>query len=311
MKYSIRITKDRCSFKAQTPYNIQQISDLIKHFCLLHKRAQITFRSLMVLFLLTWLRPGWAGFEDYMVGGRWQAMAGSGVASCGHQPLFLHNPALLCDHTAWQISMSRIQLFSLRELALVNLGISRGWRSGGMGMSVQHFGNDLYGETFFALAAAHRMGSSLRLGAAVRYADMRIARYGSSGCFLVDVGVTGAWNPRMDFGFAVKNLSGSRLGRCQEPLPQTLQMGIQFKVSPALTLVADLYDEVRAPLQVRHGVEYTLNNYLIIRAGFTSASLRLAGGFAVTCGFATIDYAVITHPFLGLTHQFSVSFCKP
>ncbi len=235
-------------------------------------------------------------------------MAGSGIADADPRSLFLHNPAFLTQQRGSQLSLSHMQLFSMRELPLYHLNFGHPWKTGGAGAALQRLGSELYSETCFAAAAAFRIDSVLDLGVTLRYAHLQIQRYGSAGSTMIDVGAVGRWSSRVHYGFAIKNITAATLGRCEEPLPQSLQCGISAQGPGTLRFCFDMYKEARAPFEFRHGVEYAAGKYLLLRAGFTTASLRLAAGFGVCCPLVTLDYAVMTHPCLGLTQQFSLHF---
>ncbi len=307
--------------QAGSAYNIQHLSDLSKLFHLLHKRAAVSCRSIAralraassapaVLLLLLSPPALEAAFGDDPLGSRWHALAGAGVASPAlHEPLF-QNPAGLVSSLPWQWGITSSRPFGLEELAAWQTGWSRSWRRYGVGVALQRFGGSAYNETMAALGWASAITADVRLGLALRHAQIAIDRYGSAGAWLCDIGGQLRCSSRIRAGFVVRNALASRIGRCREPLPQALQSGFDLVLARATSLCIDLYQARRQTLELRCGIEHLLGERLVLRAGWTTASLRLSAGFALLLKSFSLEYGVMTHPWLGLSHQFGLRYSR-
>ena len=235
-------------------------------------------------------------------------MAGAGVAdSLLPAPLF-QNPSALCGVAFWHFNSAASRPFGLSELSSWQLSLHRAWPRLGAGAAAQRFGGDLYNETTLTLALAHRLSPDLALGAALRYGRVAIARYGAAGTALCDLGGQLRCSGSVRAGFMLRNLFAARLGQCRESLPQSLQSGLAIYPAPGTALTIDLYLERGRGTELRCGGERRMGQHLILRAGFTTAELCLAAGFAVIRGELQLDYGFLSHPWLGLTHQCSIRY---
>jgi hypothetical protein len=289
-------------------YNIQHLSDLSKHFHLFHIRARASCRSLALLIMLSSPAALRAAFDNDPLGSRWQAMAGAGVACSGMNEPLLQNPAGLIGTARWLAGTVCCQPFGLSELAAWQMVGNHSWKNSGIGVALQRFGGAAFNETMVALGFARAISQEFVLGLTLRHGQVAIQRYGSAGTLLCDIGGQLRCSKQFRAGFVVRNALAARIGRCNEPLPQVLQCGLNLNFSPAAALCVDLYKERLLPLELRCGAEQQLGERLTLRAGFTTASLRLAAGFALRLHSLSIEYGAMTHPWLGLSHQFALYY---
>ena len=250
----------------------------------------------------------YAAGDEIAPGCRWQAMAGAGVASCHLREALFQNPAGLVSAPQWQLGSTTSRPFSLAELAAGGIGCSHTWKRTAIGLALNYQGSHLYNETTLALAAAYGFTRELAFGLTLRRVAVAIERYGSAGALLCDFGGQLQCSRLLRAGFILRNLFTGEIGRCHEKLPHALQSGFEWSLSPATSLCIDLYKEQRFPLELRCGAEQRLGDVFTLRAGWTSASLRLAAGFALHLKGLSLEYSVMTHPWLGLSHQFALYY---
>jgi hypothetical protein len=311
MRDSDFIPVDRPAQKpAETLYNIQHLSDLSKLFHLLDKRPNPLCRSLLIGLAgsIFFIAAPCTAVDNSSPGARWQALAGAGVAAPGLSAAPFENPASLAEAPPWLMGSSAGRPFGLAELTAWQIGCSHSWRRSGLGLALQNFGYSLYRESSAALALAYGFPSGLNFGLTLRHTRIAIDRYGSAGAWLCDFGGQLRCSGRLRAGFFLRNLFAAALGRCREELPQSLQSGFAVTPSPATSLCIDLYMEKGLPLELRCGLEQVMGEWLALRAGFTSASQRLAAGFALRQKHLSIEYGAMTHPWLGLSHQFALLY---
>lgn len=128
--------------------------------------------------------------------------------------------------------------------------------------------------------------------------------------FALDLGAKLILNNNFQLGGAVRNLS------YKTEMPSEIKVGGCFKGLKPANLLLDLTLPRDNIVRISAGLEYHLNPYFALRAGWRSGpydinQLGLLAGFTVGFGlkFSGIrfDYAFVPYGKLGLTHRFSLS----
>lgn len=271
--------------------------------------------------------------SDYVYkGSRSAALAGSGGATVGNAWAIFNNPAALSRIQSLEGTLSHYQLFGQSYLpyfvtaAGVPLPGSLG--SAGVGleqMSVSYGGNNLSSES--ALFFSHGFFlqkdfySTLAFGYSIKYLQLDygmsagLSGDGSDGISLgtgsmigVDIGLQASRRGRHWVGVFVSNINRPKIGKgsSSSQLPQRLQMA--FGYSP-YTEVWSLFTITKAAgheTQYHAGIEYNLFENVRLMFGSHTAPNRFGTGASFNFKGISLDYGLITHPVLPLTHQFSI-----
>jgi hypothetical protein len=80
-------------------------------------------------------------------------------------------------------------------------------------------------------------------------------------------------------------------------------VGIATTTIPRITLVIDIQKEAGLPTGASGGITYLVASQLTLRAGIGSRPERLTAGTGIHLKHITLDYAVIYHTVLGLSHR--------
>ncbi len=240
-------------------------------------------------------------------GGRWLAMAGAGVASPALREAWAQNPAALPFAPAWHWGSSAGRPFDLAELTSWQCGGGLARKEWGLALAACGQGIDLYREITVALAFGRAFSNGTAFGLTLRRLELAIARYGSASALLIDFGGQLRCSTGLRAGFCLHNPFAAAIGRCREEIPPSLQSGIALQLSPSSSLCTDLCFEKGLPLELRCGAELLFGELFALRAGFSSAGWRLAGGFALHFRRISVEYGTMTHPWLGLCHQCALS----
>lgn len=270
-------------------------------------KSWVIFVFLTVISLLFRTTNATAGFEDLIVGARYNSLAGAGVAMANDPEAIYVNPAGLSQLDAFSTTLFYARPFGLKELSYGSLSAVLPVHSISFGLAVQSFGNNVYKENTFSSGIAYQLTRHLMIGATIRYAYLAIHKYGSTGTVALDIGLLLNLSPKWKWGFSSRNLNRTKIGQNPESLPQIFQTGLSVKLVDRLRLNCDLYKDVRFPLDLRCGVEARLLQKLMLRIGFGSEPSRISGGIGLLLGKIRWDYAFYTHTDLGLTHQMSIS----
>jgi hypothetical protein len=87
-------------------------------------------------------------------------------------------------------------------------------------------------------------------------------------------------------------------------------MGVSLFPVEHIRLICDVYKDVRFPVDFRCGVEFSPSEILTFRVGCAVQPVKLAAGLGATFHYFRFDYALATHPELGLSHLLSLQFYR-
>jgi hypothetical protein len=145
------------------------------------------------------------------------------------------------------------------------------------------------------------------LGASADYYHLTIERYGAASTIGLDIGLVLSLAEDVRWGFAASNVNAPTLGEAEEKLPQVFSTGITYQPLSGAAIIVDIVKEIRFPVELRAGIEYTLLDLIALRGGTSSDPSLLCAGVGVHYSAFRIDYAFMNHVDLGMTHQVSLS----
>ncbi len=200
------------------------------------------------------------------------------------------------------------QYFNVDGFNSIALGIVQPTPYGNIGISALRFGDDLYNEQLYSIGVGNKIGF-VRLGFRANYYQVHIDEYGTTAGFLIDFGGIVELSPQWSFGASVSNFTASSLNDLDNAaLPVVMKIGISYKASENVSLLADLVKDVEFDPEIRAGLEYWINQKLALRTGINSQPFSGFAGFGLKLKQFEVDYAVCSHQFLGFNHQLSVGF---
>lgn len=175
-------------------------------------------------------------------------------------------------------------------------------RWGAVSAGASTFGGDGYREVQYSLgyARALQFGTSrhVHVGLTGRYYHTQIDGYGGTGALGLHLGLLLPLLPSLHLGAHATNVNSPSLVD-GEGLPQTLAVGLQYRVSSHLLVVADVFKDLSFPASVRGGVEVRPIPMLALRAGVTSVPTRFTGGVGLRLGWIRAHVTAEQHAELG------------
>ncbi len=195
---------------------------------------------------------------------------------------------------------ARQGILSVLRYGAAHVTVPFTWGAPSAGAST--FGFENYREVH--LSAGYARGISfgttraVHLGLKVRYHHTSITRYGSTGAVGLNVGVLVALLRSLHLGAHATNVNGASLIP-GEPLPRTLAVGLHYQALDDVTVLADVFKDVRFPLSVRGGIEVRPVAPLLFRVGLTTMPVRFTGGAGVRLGPLRASIAAEQHQELG------------
>ncbi|MEF8816323.1 hypothetical protein [Salinibacter sp.] len=212
------------------------------------------------------------------------------------------NPAVPARRSQRAVSFFVRESFGLSSLRYGSVTGTWPTAWGSISGGASTFGDDAYREVHYSVGYARGLsfGTSRRMqvGLTGRYYHTRIEGYGSTGAIGVHLGLLLPLLSTLHLGAHATNVNGPSLVE-DEPLPQTLSVGLQYRASDRLTVAMDVYKDLSFPAAVRGGLEVSPLSVLALRAGATTSPTRFTGGVGLRLDWIRIHIAAEQHAALG------------
>ena len=139
--------------------------------------------------------------------------------------------------------------------------------------------------------------AGFHFGAIVNYNHVAIGGgYGSAGALGIDVGLAAPIITDLWIGAKATNINQPEYGSLNnEKLPRELSIGLSYQLSDIALFTSDVVKDVQFPISYRSGLEITIIEGLVGRAGFTTDPLTFSGGFGYHGEFWAVNVAVQRH----------------
>lgn len=196
--------------------------------------------------------------------------------------------------------------FGLKELSTAYISYIEPTSFGSLGAGIMIYGFELYKETKFAFGFSKFLTDNFSIGVTSIYKNLSIKNYGSKGYILFNIGVIAQLTKYINMGFLVENVTRTSISNESNQFPIVIGSGINYKMIDELNFFAALYKEIGYNISIRTGIEYNIFNFLSLRIGASNQPEDFSAGFGFHYNFISSEYAVLSHPDLGFTHQFGL-----
>jgi hypothetical protein len=262
------------------------------------------------------------------------ALAGSHLAASESAELLFNNPALLAQYEGIGFIAGYQNLYSQSFLTHSAIGFAydTNKKLGNFGATTTSLATtngaaDLADETVLGLHYGTFLMkdriSALAIGISLNYMQLVYGQsagpsgdgsdgvnLGSTNSLGVDVGFVAILGKKHRAAALVRNVNNPMIGvdGYSSVLPQTLIGGFAYApIEEVLTTFSLNYVSGHA-VEFHGGLEYKLGPQYSILTGMQSQPNRLSAGMKVEMKGIRIEYGVITHPILPLTHAISMNF---
>ncbi len=193
--------------------------------------------------------------------------------------------------------------FGLTELANGYVAYLEPFNSGSIAIGGMTYGFELYRESRISLGYSYNYDNKFFAGAVVNYHSFSIQNYGSNGVFYFNFGGLAYITNDIRWGFAIDNLNRASLADEDDQIPVVFYSGFSYDVINNFTLNLALEKDIRYIPSIKIGIDYDLIQYLSLRVGFANEPSIFSAGIGINYSVFSLDYALVKHPDLGLTHQ--------
>jgi hypothetical protein len=197
--------------------------------------------------------------------------------------------------------------FGLSELATGALVYAEPTSFGTFGLGLKTYGFELYRENNIIVSYGRDFKNRIFYGVNLNVYNLNIKNYNSATTFGVDLGAMAYLTEFLRWGFFGRNITGSRIADSEEKIAQVFRTGFNIIPREDLSLSLEAEKDVRYPLSIRAGLEYSLYDYIDLRAGVGSQPASFTGGIGIKYDLIQLDYAIYNHQDLGITHQGTIS----
>ena len=254
------------------------------------------------------LKTGNAKFENIDLGARAVALNGAFTSLSNNSLAVFYNPAGLGQMKYRDFSVFYSPApFGLSDLSTAAFTFAEPLKYGVFGAALRSYGFDLYKETSVMLSYGNGYKNKLFYGLNLNLYHLNILNYGSASSFGVDVGAMAYINKYLRWGFFGKNITGSTIGESKEKIAQVYRTGLNYKPLNEVGLMLEIEKDVKYPVSVRAGFEYSLMDYVDLRAGVGNEPTSFTGGIGFNYKIFQLDYALYKSQDLGITHQGSIT----
>jgi hypothetical protein len=235
------------------------------------------------------------------------ALAHSDVSSVNDVFSLFNNPAGLALLKTREIGFYYSPSpFGIKELANAFAAYCEPTVYGSLSAGYSNYGFELYRENKFVIGYGRKIADNFFIGLSSVYHNISIKNYGSNGTFVFNMGVIAKLNNQIGLGFAVYNLTRSTITNESNDIPTVIWLGTDLKFVKDLVFSAAIKKEIGFDPSIRLGTEYSILDFLKLRIGTSNEPDTYSGGIGIIYQFVQVDYAFVSHPDLGLTHQFGL-----
>lgn len=247
-----------------------------------------------------------ASGDPYPAGARTWGLGNASVTLADGWSLF-NNPAGMSGIKQFHLMAAYDNKYGLEGMQTMSAGLIRPFKYGHAGLSIHRFGDELYSEHLLGMAYSHKI-SRVQLGAKINYMQIHLTDIGSKSTFTLEFGGIAEITPQLVFGAHVYNINQARLADYQdERIPTVMKVGISYKAFNKLLLAIETEKDVDFPAVVKAGIEYEIIKNLHLRTGISSKPFVNYFGIGFSPKRLQFDYAVRSHPVLGLSHHLSLA----
>jgi len=243
---------------------------------------------------------------NYELGARSLGLSGTTVTISDAYAGF-SNIGALADHPATSVCFSSAMLYGIPELLKIGIGLSGELFNGVGSVNLYRFGDQHLSEHKISVGYSHKI-RFISLGVQLSYIQFLISNYGSAGTLSLEFG--GLINFNQKFVVGGYFFHPFKLGQKFEKLSflsTMLKTGLSYRPSENLMVNIEYKWNGKMEHFLIFGFEYLVRGKIALRTGFNIETLQSTMGIGFRPGKFRLDYAIMIHPVLGVSHEFSVN----
>jgi len=232
---------------------------------------------------------------------------GNAIVALNNTPFaLLYNPANIQSVSSFNLYTSYRNFFGISDIYQADIIVNTLVYGVGSAFNVSKYGNDLYSEIEIRAGSSYNIAANLSLGIGVQGYFLSIKNYGDSQNWGLNLGFQYDYLEEFSIGAHVTNINNPKIGSVDEELPQTFSLGFKYNLTERATLFFELFRDVKHEQDYRGGFEYEPYNNIFLRFGVMDNTNTYSFGFGSRFSFLNLDYALIDHSVLGISHSITL-----
>jgi len=248
-------------------------------------------------------------FAQNNLGPRLTAMGKNGAAVTDVWALQA-NPSGITATQRPTVSLNYIRHLFSNEISTQALALVVPLQNNFAGISFQRYGFAEFSESKIGFAYAKKFGKKLSLALNGNYHQIKIANYGSSRGFSIDVGALYEFNADFTFGAFVSNPSKQKFSSREvvTQIPTSFNVGASYFASDKLLIATTVSKHLHQPTDVSLGLDYKIIDLLSLRGGLSAKPFTQYVGFGLNYGKFLMDMATSYDANLGYAPQIAIGY---
>lgn len=243
-------------------------------------------------------------YGQFYPGARQISLSYSDVALANDVFALFNNPAGLSQINWREVGIYYSPApFGLSELANGYAAYLEPFQFGSVAIGGMSYGFELYREAKVTAGYSYNYDNIFFIGLSINYHSFSIQNYGNTGVVYLNLGGLAYITNYLRWGFAFDNLNRASLADTDDQIPMVFNTGFSYNILNSLSLNLALEKDIRYNPSIKIGVDYDIIEYLSIRLGTANEPAKFSFGIGINYSMFNLDYALFTHPDLGLTHQ--------
>ena len=209
-----------------------------------------------------------------------------------------------------KLEITYLMPFQLKELSVRKLEFSK--KTLGLDWSLGWYqsGNADWMENNFSMHLSKNLSEHLYLGVEVNALVLDNALEGPNSVCFAELDCHYLLSEKVSIGLTLMNPSGVRIksGNDWVPLSSAAFLGARYSPARKCLLYSEIEVRLYNPIRERMGLEYVLNDFLILRTGFSTGPLMPSWGIGGSVNRLTYSWGGSTHPILGISNGFTLNY---
>lgn len=174
--------------------------------------------------------------------------------------------------------------------------------SGTFALQADYFGFSGMNENQLGLAYGRSLSSKMDVGVKFNYHTIKVAGYGNAYAINFEAGTILHLTEQLRAGFHVYNPFSSKFSKSNtEKLPAIFKTGLGYEASDKVFVSTEIIKQEDEPVNVNVGLQYNLQQKVLLRAGISTANTNSFAGVGIYFGNLRLDVNAAYHPQLGFT----------
>jgi hypothetical protein len=172
--------------------------------------------------------------------------------------------------------------------------------------AVSKYGNQLYSEIHISAGSSYKIVDYLSVGISLQGYFLSIKNYDNAQNWGINLGFQYNFLEDLSIGAHITNINNPKFSSVHEEIPKTFSLGFKYSIVKNGTLLFEFFRDVKFEQDYRGGFEYEPYDNILIRFGIMDNTNTYSFGFGSRFNFLNIDYALINHSILGISHSITL-----